>query len=204
MIVRTLTALRRLLVHEVLLYTSTVRWIARRGPHAVGTGATALPYAAEQAFLMYTMIFVSVIETVVLALVIPWPVVHLILLVLGIWSIFFAVGLHASCVVRPHVLEADGSLRVRYGALVDIRIPAGSIAAVTAQRREGGGMGKAINDGSVVVGVAGQTTLTVELTEPVVYTRPLGRKASTDVVHLHVEDVRTVAALLRSAVAETR
>jgi hypothetical protein len=48
--------------------------------------------------------------------------------------VYFIIAVYASFVVRPHVIHADGALRLRYGALLDIRIPAQDIAAVAAIR----------------------------------------------------------------------
>ena len=48
--------------------------------------------------------------------------------------VYFIIAVYASFVVRPHVIHADGSPRLRYGALLDIRIPAQDIAAVAAIR----------------------------------------------------------------------
>jgi|GraSoiStandDraft_24_1057298.scaffolds.fasta_scaffold326723_2 hypothetical protein len=42
---------------------------------------------------------------------------------------YFIIAVYASFVVRPRVIHADGSLRLLYGALLDIRIPAQDITA---------------------------------------------------------------------------
>ncbi|MFH8597371.1 hypothetical protein [Streptomyces rimosus] len=62
----------------------------------------------------------------------------------------------------------DGSLRLRYGALLDIRIPADRIASVRLDRQFPSGKLAAVNKNGVAdMAVAGQTTITVEVTEPV-------------------------------------
>ncbi|MDT0341974.1 hypothetical protein [Streptomyces litchfieldiae] len=189
--------LRRLTRHEFLLMLSVLRWIARRPPHGVGPGDTAVPYAAAQTAIMLIMTFVSVLETVVLAILIPWPLVHAILLGVGIWGIFFGVALHCSCVVRPHVVGADGSLRLRYGALIDIRVPAERVAAVRLDRRYPG-MGKLVTseNGTVDLLIAGETNLTAELTEPVMFIRPLGKRASASALRFRADDPDAVLAAL--------
>lgn len=187
---------RRLMRHELALSVGLVRWIARR-PHGVGEGGVAVPYTGPQTATMYGFLFVSVVETVVLALVIPWPAVHAVTLVLDIWGCFFVLAMHAACVVRPHVVGADGSLRLRYGALVDIRVPAGRIAAARVDRRfPDGRLVTLAGDGTVDLVVGGQTTVTVELSEPVTFLRPLGAPAEARVLRFHADDPRAAVAAL--------
>lgn len=194
-------AVRKLTVHEVKLFTATLRWLARRPKHGIGPGDTAVPYASGQAFTFYGFLFVSVIETVALALVIPWPVVHAVVLVLDIWGIYFILALQAACVVRPHVVGADGSLRVRYGVLLDIPVPAELIANARVDRRfpDGGGLLRLDDDGTAHLAVGGQTSVTVELTEPVAFVRPLGKPAEARVLRFYADDPQPVVDALRAA-----
>lgn len=186
----------RLVWHELLLWACLFRWVARR-PHGVRPGDTAAAYTRAQVTVVYGMLFVSVVETVALAYLIPWPVVHLIFLAVGVWGIFFVVGLQASCVVRPHVAGADGSLRVRYGALVDIRIPADRIVSARVDRRfPSGSLLKWGEDDTVDLIVGGMTTVTVRLSEPVTFRRPLGRTARVRTLRLHADDPRPLVAAL--------
>ncbi|MEL5958500.1 hypothetical protein AADR41_27700, partial [Streptomyces sp. CLV115] len=114
---------RRLAAHEVRTLHSLGLWLRGRW-HGVPAGAVAVAYTGPQTAMMYGLLFVSVVETVMLALLIPWPLVHGILLVLDVYGVVFVLALHASCVTRPHVVDADGALRLRYGGLFDLRIPA--------------------------------------------------------------------------------
>nr|WP_237694127.1 hypothetical protein [Streptomyces sp. SID2888] len=176
-----------------------LRWVSRRGPQGVPAGDLPVPYAPAQAATLYGFLFVCVVETVALAFLIPWPVVHAIALVVDVWGCFLVVALHASCVVRPHVVGADGSLRLRYGALLDIRIPADRIASARCDRRfPEAGPGAADENGIAQLAVGGQTTITVELTEPVGYTRVLGRPAEARVFRFYADDPAPVVAALRA------
>jgi hypothetical protein len=103
------------MVHEVRLFTSTLRWLAFRR-HGVRAGDVAVPYASGGAAVLLAFAYASAIETIVLAFIIPWPAVRDIALVLDIWGVYFIIALYASCVVRPHVIHADGSLRLRWPA----------------------------------------------------------------------------------------
>ncbi|MEU7767871.1 hypothetical protein AB0B25_22480 [Nocardia sp. NPDC049190] len=192
----------KLVVHESRLFTSFLRWVTRRGPHGVHEGDMAVPYASGQTAIMYGFLVVCVIETVALAYLIPWPVVHTIVLGLDIWGVFFLIALHASCVVRPHVVGADGSLRLRYGALLDIRIPAHRIASARVERRyPESGLAAVDGDGRADLAVASQTTVTVELTEPISFTRPLGKRAEARTFRYFAEDPDSTVAQLRAHAA---
>lgn len=193
-------ALRRLVVHEFRALHSLGLWVVRRR-HRIPEGALPVPYTEPQTGVMYTFAFVSVLETVVLALVIPWPLVHAILLVVDVYGVVVVLAIHAACVTRPHVVEADGSLRLRYGALFDLRVPAAAIAAARVDRRfPGGGPVRVDEDGTLDLAVGSQTTVTVELTEPVEFVRPLGRRGSARTLRFNADDPRAaVAALVKRA-----
>ncbi|WP_238782874.1 hypothetical protein [Streptomyces monomycini] len=190
---------RKLTTHEVFLFTSFLRWAARRGPHGVRDGDLPVPYAPGQTATMYGFLFVCVVETVGLAFVIPWPVVHAVTLVLDIWGCYFVIALHASCVVRPHVIGADGSLRLRYGALLDIRIPAGRVASVRREQKFPDGKLAVVDKNGVAdMAVAGRTTVLVELTEPVRFVRALGKPAEARAFRFYAEDPAAVVTALKA------
>ena len=192
---------RRLTVHEVSLFTSTLRWLTRRGRHGVREGDMPVPYASGGAAIMLAFAFASAVETAVLAVIIPWPAVRGIALFLDLWGVYFIIALHASCVVRPHVIHADGSLRLRYGALLDIRIPARDIAAVRVERRSARGRLAAVDaDGCAALSQGGQTTVTVRLARPVTFTRPLGKPACASTFRCYAADPAAAVAALRARV----
>ncbi|MFG3547543.1 hypothetical protein [Streptomyces sp. NPDC047725] len=193
------TAARRLAAHEVRALRSLGLWVLRRR-HQVPDGALAVAYTGPQTALMYGMLFVCVVETVLLALVIPWPLVHAVLLVVDVYGVVLVLALHASCVVRPHVVGTDGSLRIRYGALFDLRVPGSAVASARVERRSpDGGPVRPGGDGVLDLAVGGQTTVTVELTRPVEFVRPLGRRGFARTLRFHADDPRaTVAALTRA------
>jgi hypothetical protein len=191
----------RLMIHEFRLYTSILRLLTGRWRHGVREGDIAVRYASGGAGLLVTLVCVCVIETVVLAFVIPWPLVRAITLVLDVWGVLFFFGLFASFVVRPHVIGVDGSLRLRSGALLDIRIPEQDIAAVRVECRIARGKKGAVDDdGCVDVSQGGQTTVTVELTRPVTFTRPLGMRARARVFRFYAADPAAAVAVLRARV----
>ncbi|WP_405712144.1 MULTISPECIES: hypothetical protein [unclassified Streptomyces] len=191
-------SVRRLVGHEMRALHSLGLWVRGRR-HGVPEGAVAVPYTGPQTAMMYGLLFVAVVETVMLALLVPWPVVHGVLLVLDVYGVVFVLALHASCVTRPHVVDADGSLRIRYGGRFDLRIPADAVAGARIERRfpEGGPVLLG-TDGVLDLVVGGQTTVTVELAGPVEFVRPMGRRGLARTVRFHADDPgAAVAALTR-------
>ncbi|MDJ0383018.1 hypothetical protein [Streptomyces sp. G-G2] len=192
---------RRLFLHELRGAASLGRWAARR-THGVGEGDLTAAYTGPQTAMMYGLLFVSVIETVGLAVLIPWPAVHRIVLVLDLYGIVVVLALHAACVTRPHVVGADGSLRIRYGALFDLRLPADRIASVRVDRRyPEGRLVTLADDGTLDLIVGGQTSVTVELTAPVGFLRPLGASGRARTVRFHADDPRALVTALRERTA---
>ncbi|MFD4029026.1 hypothetical protein ACFWVP_00400 [Streptomyces sp. NPDC058637] len=189
---------RRLVAHEVRALHSLGLWLLRRR-HGVPEGAVAVPYTGPQTAMMYGLVFVSLVETVMLALLIPWPVVHRVVLVVDVYGVVLLLALHAACVTRPHVVGADGSLRLRHGGLLDLRIPASAVAGVRVDRRYPEGRSVLLHpDGVLDLSVGNQTTVTVELTGPVAFVRPMGEPGTAHTVRFHADDPRAaVAALTR-------
>ncbi|WP_254396842.1 hypothetical protein [Streptomyces sp. AC558_RSS880] len=178
--------------HELRLMASLWLWVARRR-HGVG-GGTAFGYARGQAAMMYGFAFVCVVETVAMSVLLDdWPTVHAVVLFLDVYTVVFVVALHAASVVRPHVV-GDGVLRVRRAVHVDLRIPVERIASVRRELR----MTHEAADGELDLAVGAQTTVTVELAEPVTHVTFFGHRREVRVVRFHADDsdglVRALAA----------
>ncbi|MEV5485730.1 MULTISPECIES: hypothetical protein [Streptomyces] len=200
-------ALRRLAAHEGRWLVSLVWWVARRRI-GVAPGERPLGYAAAQAAFVYGLAFVCVVETVGLsALFAGEPAVHGVLLVLDVYTVLMVLGLQAAAVTRPHVLGA-GDLWLRDGARRELRIPVGRIASVRDDLRFGRSearAGDAATEGAAAgvaeFAVGGQTSVTVELAEPVVVVGLLGRRATVGTVRFHADDPRAAVRALREAMA---
>ncbi|MFG2979307.1 hypothetical protein ACGFYY_40760 [Streptomyces sp. NPDC048331] len=188
---------RRLVLHELRATASLGRWVVR-GKHGVRPGDVAAPYTGPQTAMMYGMLFVSVIETVALALLIPWPTVHRVVLVLDVYGILLVLALHAACVTRPHVVRPDGSLRIRYGALFDLAVPPDAVASVRVDRRYPEGRLVTVSeDGVLDLIVGSQTSVTLELNRPIRFTRPLGATGEARTVRFHADDPRALVTAVR-------
>lgn len=187
----------RLVGHELRLLASLALWVARRRS-GVRPGAQVFPHARDQAALMYGFAFVCLVETIGMSyLLADWPVTHAVVLVLDVYSgILFVLGVHAASVTRPHVLTAD-ALRLRQAAHVDLPIPLGLIASVRHELR----FTHEKTEGELNLAVASQTSVTIELTEPVDAPRFLGGARSVRVVRCHADDARALYRALTKAVA---
>ncbi|ARF55056.1 hypothetical protein [Streptomyces gilvosporeus] len=188
-------ALRRLAAHEARWLTGLWWWVARRRI-GVGAGERALPYAAGQAAMVYGLTFVCVVETVGLHVMLAGaPVARWVLLVVDVYTVLMMLGFQASAVTRPHVLGAEGLL-LRDGARREIRLPLQRIASVGHDLR----FSEKREEGVLHMAVGGQTSVTVELAEPVVAVRLLGRQEVVRTVRFHADDARGAVAAVRAAV----
>ncbi|MEV6111666.1 hypothetical protein AB0L59_03905 [Streptomyces sp. NPDC052109] len=172
----------RLARHEARLFASLALWLARR---TQGTaGGRGFGYTRGQGATTAGLVFVCVVETIGVSVMLrDTAAAHDVLLVLDIYTVLFVVGLHAACVVRPHVLTSQ-ALRVRYGAHVDLRIPLDAIAAVRRATR----MTHEPAEGVLNLAVGSQTSVELELAEPVTHRSFLGRPRQVSVVRLHADD----------------
>ncbi|MFE1288197.1 hypothetical protein [Streptomyces sp. NPDC058751] len=190
-------AVRRLVLHELRALVSLGRWV-RRGTHGVRPGDLAAAYTGPQTAMMYGLLFVMVVETVGLAFLVPWPVVHRAVLVLDLYGVVLVLALHAACVTRPHVVHPDGSLRIRYGALFDLVVPQDAVASVRVDRRYPEGRLVTLSeDGVLDLIVGSQTSVTLELNRPLPFTRPLGATGKARTVRFHADDPRALVGALR-------
>ncbi|MEU3794182.1 hypothetical protein AB0F07_31005 [Streptomyces fructofermentans] len=188
----------RLVAHELRLLGGIVRWAAGR-PHGVGAGR-AFGYARGQGAMMFGFGFVCVLESACMAVLLrDHPAVHRVVLVLDVYTLLLVVGLHAASVTRPHVLE-DAALRVRRAAHVDVRVPLAAVASVrrelvTTHERHAGGLDLA---------VGAQTTVTLELNEPVRHFTFLGRARDVRRIRFHADEPDALVRGLRERLALTR
>ncbi|AZQ34371.1 hypothetical protein EJ357_13515 [Streptomyces cyaneochromogenes] len=168
--------------HELRLVVSLWLWAARRR-HGLGEG-TAFGYSRGQGTMMLGFGFVIVIESIMMSVLLRnHPAVQRAWFMLDMYTLLIIIGLHAASVVRPHVLDA-GSLRVRRAAHVDLRIPLEKIAHVRRELRTTHEQA----DGELNLAIGAQTTVTLELTEPVAHVTFLGRRRDVRLVRLHADD----------------
>jgi hypothetical protein len=179
--VKTVLILARYELHMLL---SLALWVTRRS-HGTGTGTgQTFGYARGQGAMMFGFAFVCLVETVTMSVLLKdLPVVHGVVLVLDVYTIVFVIGLHAANVVRPHVLE-PGALRIRRAVHVDLRIPLERIASVRRELRAT----HTRKDGELDLAMGAQTSVTLELAEPVTHLTFLGRHRQIHLVRFHADD----------------
>ncbi|MGY6018728.1 hypothetical protein [Streptomyces spinosirectus] len=201
---------RVLLRHELRLLASLALWIARRTDGTDGThgtdGKEAFGYARGQSLVMFGFAFVCVVETLTMSVLLrDYPAVHRIVLVLDVYTVLFVLGLHAASVVRPHVLGPD-TLRIRRGVHVDLRVPVHHITAVRRELRITPDGERP--DGELDLPVGSQTTITLELAEPVAHFTFLGRRRDIRLVRFHADDapalVQAITHTITHAITQAR
>ena len=180
-------------------WVSLVRLVARRP--RVEPGAEAAPYVGALRTVLLVFLVLSAVEVVVVDLILrQWPVVRLVALLLGVWGVTFMAGMTAGMVVNPHEVGREG-LRLRYGPLVDLRVPWGPVDHVVVRRHaveSSASVQVAEVGGATVVSlpVQNETTLEVRLVEPVVLDLPDGPVAA-DAVRFSADDPAAVLAAVR-------
>ncbi|WP_406492549.1 hypothetical protein OHB06_16520 [Streptomyces sp. NBC_01604] len=185
---------RVLVRHELRMLVSLVLWAGRR-THGTGDGGRAFGYARGQGAVMFGFGFVCVVETLTMSVLLrDYPAVHRVWLALDLYTILFVVGLHAANVVRPHVLDA-GSLRIRRAVHVDLRVPLEKIADVRRELRASHERA----EGELDLAVGAQTSVTLELAEPVSHLTFLGRQRRVHLVRFHAEDADGLVRAIKQA-----
>ncbi|MFE7165946.1 hypothetical protein [Streptomyces sp. NPDC057616] len=191
---------RVLLRHELRLLADLVLWLTRR---THGTqGKQAFGYARGRRLTMFGFAFVCVVETLTMSVLLrDYPTAHRIVLVLDVYTVLLVLGLHAASVVRPHVLGPD-TLRIRRGVHVDLRVPLHHITTVRRELRitQDGDR----PDGELDLPVGSQTTVTLELAEPVSHFSFLGRRRDVRLIRFHADDLDALVHTLAPAITQAR
>jgi hypothetical protein len=178
---------------------SVVLWVARRRA-GVPAGATAVPYAREQAPMLLVVLFVMALETVgvevlLRALGVPsW--LRVAVLVIDVSGVVLGLGFAAACVTRPHVVTPD-ELRIRLGAYFDLRVPRDQISSVRLSRAYNENRTIDLADGRLGVAVSAQTNVVVELTGPITVRRPLGGLGRASTIRFFADAPGPVVTALR-------
>ncbi|HWO68227.1 MAG TPA: hypothetical protein VNO31_50160 [Umezawaea sp.] len=170
---------------------SLLLWV-RRGRVGVGPGDVVLGHAAERVPLLVVMACLLALETAVVGLLVPWPVVH----VLDVCAVVQVLVVLARSVTRPHVLRAD-SLVLRDGGAFEVVVPLRLVAAVRVRREHHTGFRSVRRDGTEVVVVSGdQTTVRLDLAEPLDVVLPGGARCATTALRCHADDPAAAVAAI--------
>ncbi|MFI5469301.1 hypothetical protein ACIA6D_03625 [Streptomyces cacaoi] len=177
----------RFLSHERRVMESLIRWVTRR-PHGIEGADAVFTHGRDQATTMYGLTFACVVETVALSYLLAGrPVIHTALLVVDVYTVLFILGLHAASRTRPHVL-AGRTLRIRQAATIDIHLPLDQIASIRRETR----FTHEKKDGELNLPVGSQTSVTLQLAEPVNAPTFLGATRLVTVIRLHADEPKAL------------
>lgn len=119
----------RVVLLELRIYANIARAIARRP--AVPAGAEGFSYHRPVLTILVIFIGLSALEIPIIDLIVHrWPVLRIILLILGIWGVTWMIGLLCAYFMRPHTVGPAG-IQVRDGLELDIPLSWDDIASVT-------------------------------------------------------------------------
>jgi hypothetical protein len=142
------------------------------------------------------------VEIGVVDLVVPWRVVRLVLLVLGVYGALWMLGFIGAFSVRPHVVTAD-RLWLRFAHLREVAVPLDLVDTVRTARHSGYRRSLQVEDGVLAMAVSDNTTVSVRLREPwSTMLKPGTAEQTVTEVRFHADDPRAAVAALTAAVGD--
>lgn len=196
---------RRVMVYQARAMASLWFWIRRRR-HNIGLGDLAVGYAREQTPMLIVLAGVLCLETAIVGLLVPWPVVH----VLDVLAVLQVLSIAAAAAARPHYLHGD-MLILREGPLFEVHVPLASVVTVRAERRyhDGGTLhltGQQDSEGtselSIVIG--NQTDVVATLSEPVVVLEPNGTIGKAEILRFRADEPGMAVSAIKAAVDQSQ
>lgn len=196
---------RRLLVHQWRTVASLWWWIRRRR-RDVGPGDLVLGYAREQTPMLVALAGVLCLETAIVGLLVPWPVVH----VLDVLAVLQVLCIAATAVTRPHYLH-DDVLTLREGPLFEVHVPLTSVVTVRAERKYHSGRTLQLTgqqdsadtpELSIVIG--SQTDVFVTLSEPVAVVEPNGTIGKAETLRFRADEPAAAVDAIKAAADRSR
>lgn len=173
-------------------YVALWHWL--RGHRVgVGRGDVAIGHARERTPALLALAGVLALETAVVGVLVPWPIVH----VLDVVALLQVLGIAAVEVTHPHVLRRE-ELVLREGARFALRVPLGAVVSVRVEHRSHTGPARQLAGAEVAIVVANQTDVLVTLSEPVPV---LGGEATR--IRFRADDPRAAVSAIAAA-APTR
>lgn len=196
---RALALVRHVLVFELHIYLSLLRWVGRRP--STPDGHLPVGYARMATPVIWLWIFGSAVELPLVHVLVPWHGLRIALLAVGVWGLLWMIGMLAGLRCYPHLL-GDDALRVRNGPMHDIAVPWSRVSSVSVEDRDLPSTVWALQplpegDGTRLnVGVSGRVNLHLALDRPTPMRTRKGVLEAT-AVSIWVDDPREVAAEVR-------
>ncbi len=145
------------------------------------------------------------VELLILEILVPWVWLRTLLLVLGIYALFWAFGFYASLVALPHRLEASG-LRLRYGAFAQGFIPYSEVEKIEHKTRRapkpGDGLQTYPKEGALYLAMGGKTDLTLHLRTPQAINGLFRTPEPAPTIHLAADEPEKMTSKLRQRWSE--
>ncbi|MFE3170628.1 hypothetical protein ACFXPA_05530 [Amycolatopsis sp. NPDC059090] len=173
-------------------------WLAAARRRDVPADGDAIGYSAQMRPLFWVFFVINPLEIALVELIVPWPVVRIVLLILGIAGTIWFLAMISSLYKYPHTVDPE-TLRLRYISFLDFRIPMAKIesAGLRTQSREL----KKVNDvvgGVLVMEITKSTNVTVALREPHQADFGLSRGVKEfDRIDFWADDPRTAVELIK-------
>lgn len=192
--------LRFLIRYEGRAMLSLWFWVVRRR-HGVGPGDVAVGYAREQRGVILVFLFVSIVEAVAFFFLVPWPTAHLILLVVDVQTTEMILAILAAQATRPHVVS-ESELRIRNGAVFDLRVPRASIVSARVARRWDHQGTLKVANGEMALALSHHTNVVVQLSEPVTVHGWRGPRGEARTLRVCADDPQAMVDALTAAAEE--
>ena len=161
----------RFILHEPRLFVSLFRWTFRRvrlADHEFAYHRRSLMRAIVPMVIVTSPVELLVVHLLAQALS-PWGWLKWALLALGVYAIFWLLGLYASLVALPHRLERTG-LRLRQGVFAEGFVPYGEIENVERTGRKaptfGDGLSHVTEEDALYLTTGGKTDFALRLRAP--------------------------------------
>jgi hypothetical protein len=174
--------MNRFVSYQARTFAGLWFWIRRRR-QGVGQDDIALGYARERLPMLIVLAGVLAVESAVVGLLVPWPIVH----VLDVLSLLQVLGIAATMVTRPHYVSRD-ALVLREGPRFELRIPLGAIASARRVRTDHNGPTFELTGQTLSIVIGNQTDVVVTLTEPMTVTLPNGTTGEVEELRLRADD----------------
>lgn len=166
-------------------------WWLRRRRVGVGPDDVAVDYSRGQVRTMLVLCGVVVVESVAVGLLVRWPWLH----VLDAFALTVVLSIAAGFAVHPHVVGRD-DLLLRDGGRFAVSVPLDAIAFVHACWGSHTGRPRRIDGEELILSVANQTDVVVELSRPVEVRKPDGVVTR---IRFRAEDPDAAVAAIRDA-----
>jgi hypothetical protein len=119
--------LAKVVILEPRLLSCLIRWAFRRT--RLGENDFSYHKRSPMGLVLVMVALVTPVEVLFWELLIPWAWLRWLLLILGVYAMFWILAFYASLATLPYRLEDDG-LRLRYGAFAEGFVSYAEIAGV--------------------------------------------------------------------------